>query len=184
MSGNGRSVAAGRLTHRKPSLFRTRGARMPITKRSTASLSCLWIVIVGLMIEKACNLWIEAAEFRCIPTTGAVQEGEAVMDEGVAKEAADRFHNIQIDLGRLLTSRGNHVHELRPGLLSFPIKQYAWSTVTIPVLQRSVEELKEIVGDKKTLLPRPPLGPSDPSWDEIKSVFADLPDNVIVIQHA
>jgi hypothetical protein len=137
------------------------------------------------MVEKVCNLWIEPADWRCIPTTGATNdEGAAVLDVGVAKEAADRFHALDVDLGRLLTSRGNHVHEIRPGLLSFPIKQYVWSGVSLQTLERSANELIEIVGEAKTLLPRPPLGPNDPPWDEVAKVLSALPDNVIVIRHA
>ncbi len=77
------------------------------------------------MIEKVCNLWLESADYRCVPTTGAVSDGEAVMDSGIALEAAEKYPSLPADLGRLLTSRGNHVHEVRPGIVSFPIKQYA-----------------------------------------------------------
>jgi len=135
------------------------------------------------MIEKVCNLWIEQADYRCIPTTGAVTDGEAAMDFAIAREAADKFSSLPADLGRLLTSRGNHVHEIRPGILSFPLKQYAWQNITIPILSQSVEELITLVGGAKTLLPRPPLGDSDPSWEEVAGVLAALPDNIIVIQH-
>lgn len=135
------------------------------------------------MIEKVCNLWIERADYRVVPTTGAVNNGEAVMDSGIALEAAQKYPSMPSDLGRLLTSRGNHVHEVRPGVLSFPIKQYAWQGVTIPIIARSVQELIAIVGDAKTLLVRPELAESDPSWEEVKAALAPLPDNVIVIQH-
>ncbi|MHC5108651.1 MAG: hypothetical protein ACYTHJ_02085 [Planctomycetota bacterium] len=135
------------------------------------------------MIEKVCNLWLESAEYRCIPTTGAVENGEAVMNNQIAREAAFKYASIPADLGRLITSRGNHVHLIRPGIVSFPIKQYAWQGVTIPILQRSAQELMQLVGDAKTLLPRPPLGESDPSWEEVAVAFASLPDSIIVIQH-
>jgi hypothetical protein len=136
------------------------------------------------MIEKACNLWLESADYRCIPSSGALTpDGEAIMDSGVALEATQRFQNIQVDFGRLLASRGNHVHELRPGVLSFPIKQFAWSGVSIPTIKRSVQELIAFVGPAKTLLPRPPLGPADPPWEQVAEAFASLPDNIIVIQH-
>ena len=135
------------------------------------------------MIEKVCNLWMERADFRCIPTTGAVADGEAVMDSGVALEAAQKYPSLPLDLGRLLTSRGNHVHQIRPDVLSFPVKQYAWQPITIPVIARSVGELIALVGDAKTLLPRPVLGDRDPPWDQIAAAFASLPDNIVVIQH-
>ena len=136
------------------------------------------------MIEKTCNLWIEKADFRCVLTSGAVADGEAVLDSSLAKEAAGRFKGFGLDLGRLLTQRGNHVHEIRPGLLSFPIKQYQWSGPALDVIARSAEELAAIVGDAKTLLPRPGCGEGELAWEEVAGVLSSLPDNVIVIQHA
>ncbi|MBI4717797.1 MAG: ADP-ribose-binding protein [Planctomycetes bacterium] len=136
------------------------------------------------MIEKTCNLWLESATWRCIPTSGATTpDGSAILDSGLGKEAVQKFFNLDADLGRLLTSCGNHVHELRPGLLSFPIKQYHWSGVNLPILQRSAQELAAKVGTAKTLLPRPPLGPTDPPWEEIAKALASLPDNIIVVDH-
>lgn len=134
--------------------------------------------------EKRCNLWIESAEWRCIPTPGATNpDGTGVLDHGVAKEAADRFQALEIDLGRLLTSRGNHVHVLRPGLVSFPIKQFLWSGADLRIIGRSAQELMAIVGDAKTLLPRPAGAANDPPWEEVAKVLSCLPDNVIVIEH-
>jgi len=136
------------------------------------------------VIEKVGNLWIESAQYRCIPTTGAVEDGEAVIESGVALEAAQRFEGLRIDLGRLITSRGNFVHQLRPGLLSFPIAQYKWSGPAIPIIERSARQLKEIVGDATTLLPRPGCGPGELAWEAVAKVLAFLPDNVIVLDHS
>ena len=135
------------------------------------------------MIEKTCNLWLEKADFRCIPTSGAVADGEAVLDSPLAQDAVQRFQGLGHDLGRLLTQRGNHVHEIRPGLLSFPIKQYQWSGPALDVIRRSAEELAALVGDAKTLLPRPGCGPGELSWEDVAGALASLPDNIIVIQH-
>lgn len=135
------------------------------------------------MIEKVCNLWIEKADYRCIPCSGAVEEGEAVMKSGIALDASKKYPSLPGDLGRVLTSRGNHVHEIRPGMLSFPVKQYEWQAIQIPIVARSANELKELVGDKKTLLPRPHLTPNDPPWEKIAEALGELPDNIIVVQH-
>jgi hypothetical protein len=137
------------------------------------------------MIEKACNLWIEPADFRCIPTCGATgADGEAILDSGVALEAAKKFQSAAADLGRLLCSRGNHVHLIRPGLVSFPIKQYHWSGLDLNLIKRSANELIQLVGEAKTLLPRPPLAAGDPPWEKIAEALSALPDNVIVIEHS
>jgi hypothetical protein len=136
------------------------------------------------MIEKVCNLWLEPADYRCIPTTGATTpDGEAIMESGIALEAARKFHNIEVDLGRLLASRGNHVHLIRPGVVSFPVKQYAWAGLSLPTIKRSAQELRALVGDAKTLLPRPVRGDADPPWEKIAEALSSLPDNIIVIQH-
>ncbi|HWL94076.1 MAG TPA: ADP-ribose-binding protein [Phycisphaerae bacterium] len=136
------------------------------------------------MIEKDCNLWIESAQFRCIPTTGATSpDGTAIMDAGIAAEAARKFSGLDIDLGHLIKSRGNHVHVLRPGLLSFPMQQYAWAGPSLAIIDRSAKQLAAIVGEAKTLLPRPGCGPGQLNWDDVKKVLEFLPDNVIVIRH-
>ncbi len=135
------------------------------------------------MIEKKCNLWIEPAEYRCIPTSGAVRDGSAVLFPGVAQEAARKYEGMGEDLARLITSRGNHVHMIRPGLVSFPVKQYEWAAPNLDFIGRSARELKELVGTAKTLLPRPGCGPGELAWEEVAKVLADLPDNIIVIQH-
>ena len=117
------------------------------------------------MIDKVCNLWLESADFRCIPSLGATTpEGVAIMDGGVALEAAQQFHNIDADLGRLLT--------------------YEWSGLDLKIIKRSGRELAEIVGGAKTLLPRFNTAANDPPWEEIAKVLAFLPDNIIAIQHS
>ncbi len=136
------------------------------------------------MKEKACNLWLEPAEYRCILTTGAVaSDGAAIMDSGMAMEACKRYHGMDSDLGRLLASRGNHVHVIRPGLVSFPYKQFQWAGPSLQFITRSAHELVEIVRDAKTLLPRPGCGPGELPWEEVSKALAFLPDNIIIIQH-
>ena len=136
------------------------------------------------MIERAANLWIESAQYRCIPTSGAVEDGEAVMESVAAMEAAEKFDGLRVDLGRLIASRGNHVHLLRPGLLSFPVAQYKWSGPAMPIIERSAHQLAEIVGDATTLLPRPGCGVGELAWEDVAKVLAFLPDNIIVLQHS
>jgi len=111
-----------------------------------------------IMQQKTCNLWIEKADYRCVLTTGALtSEGAAIMDSATAKQAAERFADLDVDLGRLLASRGNHVHLIRQGLVSFPVKQYQWSGLNLPIIKRSGKQLQTLVGDAKTLVPLPPV---------------------------
>jgi len=137
------------------------------------------------MIEQVCNFWTERADWRCIPTSGAMTpDGAAIMDTPVGIEAVQKFHNIDYDLGRLIASRGNHVHVIRPGIASFPFKQYAWSGVSLAVVERSARQLAALVGTAKTLLPRPSEPNSNVSWEDIAKVLSLLPDNVLVVQVA
>lgn len=136
------------------------------------------------MIEKVCNLWLEPAEYRCIPTTGqTTSAGEAVMTTGIPLEVARKYSGIETDLGRLIASLGNHVHVIRQGLVSFPTTQYAWAGPSLQLIQRSARELIELVGGAKTLLPRPGCGPGELEWARVAEVLSILPDNIIVIQH-
>src|SRR3990172_9040091 len=130
------------------------------------------------------NMWIEPADYRCVPTCGSVRgDGTAFMDRGIAQEAAKRYVDLEVDLGRLLASRGNHVHQLRPGLLSFPVKQYAWSGANLQVIERSARELCALVGNARTLLPKPTIGEAGPPWEQVVQVLNFLPANIIVIDH-
>lgn len=139
----------------------------------------------GLMIEKTCNLWLESAQWRCVPTSGATTpSGEAIMDAGIALEAVQQYQSLDADLGRLLASRGNHVHELRQGLASFPIKQYQWSGIDLSTIIRSGHELCELVGDAITLLPRFNQGANALPWETYAEALSFLPDNIVIVQHS
>ncbi|MCK4341235.1 MAG: ADP-ribose-binding protein [Phycisphaerae bacterium] len=137
---------------------------------------------VKLMIEKSCNLWLERADYRCVLTNGAVTgDGEALLDYPSAREAADKYTGFAADLGRMLTARGNHVHLVRPGLCNFPIKQFQWSTPTLQVIERSAHELVALVGEAKTLLPRPGCGDGELAWEDVAKALSFLPDNIIIV---
>lgn len=106
------------------------------------------------------------------------------MDSRIAMEAVQRFQSLDADLGRLLASRGNHVHELREGLASFPIKQYQWSGVDLNIVIRSGHELCELVGDSITLLPRFNEGANAPPWESFAEALSFLPNNIVIVQHS
>jgi hypothetical protein len=135
------------------------------------------------MNQKTCNLWLERASYRCIPIIGALNGGEAVMDKGIALEAANRFQGLTTDLGRLIASRGNHVHLIRDDLVSFPVAQFAWAGPSLQIIQRSVRQLIQLVGDSPTLLPRPGCDAGELDWDAVAEALGALPDNVTVIEH-
>lgn len=136
------------------------------------------------MIEKVCNLWLEPAEYRCIPISGALTpDGLAILDGALGAEAAKRFEGLELDLGRIIASRGNHVQHIGRGLVAFPVKRFQFAKPGLPVIQRSVEELVALVGGAKTLLPRPGCEPGELAWEDVSKLLTGLPDNIIVVQH-
>jgi hypothetical protein len=136
------------------------------------------------MIEKVCNLWLESAEYRCIPTSGALApDGLAILDNPISVEAAKRFQGFDLDLGRLIAARGNHVVLVGGGLIAFPTKRFQFAKPSTQVIAQSAAELVALVGGAKTLLPRPGCGPGELNWEDVAPVLANLPDNIIVVQH-
>ena len=136
------------------------------------------------MTELDCNFWLERAVYRCITTTAATTpDGLAVLDSPLAIQAAQRYTGLDVDLGRTIASRGSHVYLVRPDLISFPIQQYQWSGPTLQVIERSARELAALVGDAKTLLPRPGCDTGKLAWEDVAKVLAFVPDNIFVVQH-
>jgi hypothetical protein len=136
------------------------------------------------MIEKVCNLWLESAEYRCVPTSGALTpDGLAILDNPISIEAGKRFSGFEQDLGRSIAARGNHVSQIGAGLIAFPVKRFQFAKPSLQIISQSVQELIALVGGAKTLLPRPGCGPDELSWEEVSKVLANLPDNIIVVQH-
>ncbi len=136
------------------------------------------------MVEKVCNLWLEPAAFRCILTNGSITPaGEAILEHRTAQEAVSRYAGVAQDLGHLLASRGNQVHVIRPGVVSFPVMQSQYSLPSLPIIERSARQLVELVGSQQTLLPRPGCDAGQLAWEDVAKVLAFLPDNIIVIQY-
>lgn len=136
------------------------------------------------MIEKVCNLWLESADYRCVPTSGALApDGTAILDNPISIEAGKRFQGFESDLGRLISARGNHVQMVGGGLIAFPVKRFQFAKPSPQIISASVQELITLVGGAKTLLPRPGCGPDELTWEEVAPLLANLPDNIIVVQH-
>lgn len=142
------------------------------------------------MIEVRGNLWTYPADVRIITTNGFIKKnGEAVMGRGCAFEATQKFPSIAKDLGTRLLREGNHVHVLGlyggDILLSFPVKQNWYEKALPHLIRQSAKELALLVTDlppeRVWVLPRPGCGNGQLTWEEVKPLLADLPDNVHVI---
>ena len=140
------------------------------------------------MREVTGNLWSSTIQrdITVITTNGVVKNnGEAVMGRGCALEAAQRFPGIARTLGILLNSMGNHVHELKPNLWTFPTKHDWRDPSSISLIKRSAEELvTKADADpsiKSVLIPRPGVGNGQLNWPDVKAVIEHILDDRFTI---
>lgn len=139
------------------------------------------------MLEVRGNLWTYPADWRAITTNGMVRkDGCAVMGRGCALEAKSQHPGIDRVLGRLLRDFGNHVHILKHGLLSFPVKHTWYEEADLELIARSVTELQAMtaLAHSTIVIPRPGCGNGRRTWAEVKPLLEVLPDTVMVITHA
>lgn len=134
------------------------------------------------MLETTGNLWTTSADWRVITTNGDVKtNGACVMGRGCALEARERFPGIDHVLGRMITGLGNHVHILKAGLLSFPVKHHWRDPADVNLIRQSAIELLDLhnsgqIGGR-VLLPRPGCGNGGLNWTEVKPVLEAILDN-------
>jgi hypothetical protein len=142
------------------------------------------------VVEVVGNLWSYPADFRVITTNGAVRsDGRAVMGRGCALEATKRYPKLARLLGERLRARGNHVqffsdHELgdRVGLFTFPVKHRWNEPADLDLIRRSTGEFwRQLLASSTYVLPRPGCGNGQLTWDAVRPIVEDLPDNVHII---
>ena len=142
------------------------------------------------MREVTGNLWTYPADFRVITTNGVVRrDGACVMGRGCAREAALRYPSLPKLLGARLRQKGNHVHffsdlelNAREGLFTFPVKHHWQEPADLDLIRRSAEEFgRQLLGSGVYVLPRPGCGNGQRTWEEVRPLLAELPNNVHVI---
>ena len=125
-----------------------------------------------------------------ITTNGFVKyNGCAVMGRGCARQAKDRFPDIDRELGKKIVEHGNIPIWLGSfmQLMSFPVKHNWWEKADPELIKKSALILKQFANSMKRtvfVLPRPGCGNGHLDWEtEVKPVLLDLemPDNVWVI---
>lgn len=138
------------------------------------------------MIEVKGNLWDFPADFRVITTNGAVKyNGACVMGRGCAREAKDKYHNIEFRLGNEIKRRGNHVHYLQDLIISFPVKHHWKQQADLKLIEQSTQELLDWVDNYqstykkplKVVLPRPGCGNGSRDWEEVKPILEKYLDD-------
>ena len=138
------------------------------------------------MIEVVGNLWTYPADWRIITTNGYVKtNGECVMGRGCALEAKTRYPDVPLLLGKLIDKYGNVVQRIpNYGLIAFPVKHKWNEEADYDLIKQSAQQLRlvaECYPEHEFVMPRPGCGNGRRSWDVVKTLLTDLPDNVKVI---
>lgn len=138
-------------------------------------------------LEVSENLWTlhDKGHWIAITTNGVTKaNGEAVMGKGCAKEAADRFRDLPIELGILLHCIGNVPH-IFPDyhIITFPTKNH-WQDKSIPKL--ILQSYQTIVSEDSRLdwqfnddgrpdnllfIPRPGCGNGGLNWPDVRALL-------------
>lgn len=131
------------------------------------------------------NVWDYPADYICIPTNGYVKSnGECVMGRGVALQAVRRFPGIAKMIGRELLRNGNHFAIIDTRYCIFPVKHHWREKADLDLITRSTKELALVASrnpEQIYVLPRPGCGNGGRTWEEVKPLLKDLPNNVHVI---
>jgi hypothetical protein len=127
------------------------------------------------MKELIGNIWdYQENAVIVITTNGRVaKNGKVAMGNGCARQAEERFPDLSLRLGRLISENGNHVHDLGCGLVSFPVEETPWSMPDLKLIARSAEELRtmaDLRGWQCIAVPRPGCGGGGLSWNEVRPV--------------
>jgi hypothetical protein len=138
------------------------------------------------MLETVGDIW-EYAETAIIAVTtngSLTNKGLAVFGRGVASQAAIRFPGLAEKLGRLLSEKGSHVHDLGCGIVSFPVEETAWSQPDLRIIARSARELRTLadsVGWQRIVVPRPGCGGGGLPWKEVKPLLEPWFDSRFIV---
>lgn len=138
------------------------------------------------MQEQQTDIWsFWGRAVLAITTNGSVtRDGRSIPGRGVARAAAERFPELRQRLGALLASGGNHVYEILPGLVSFPVEETPFSPPDRRLIRRSAEELRQLAdrqGWQRIVVPRPGCGGGGLHWQEVRPLVADLFDERFIV---
>ena len=131
---------------------------------------------VAPMTEIVGNIWdYTGRAVIAVTTNGYVtREGKVVLGSGCARQAGELFPGLPVSLGRLLRERGNHVHCLGDGVVSFPVEETPWSAPDLHLISRSARELLDLAdaaGWGRIVVPRPGCGGGGLDWKEVKPIL-------------
>ncbi len=115
-----------------------------------------------------------------VTTNGLVtKSGKADLGRGCARQAGERFPGLALRLGSMLREKGNHVHILGNGIVSFPVEENPWSVPDPVLIRRSAGELRALadaMGWNCLIVPRPGCGGGGLCWSEVLPLVAEYFD--------
>jgi hypothetical protein len=136
-----------------------------------------------VMYEIVGDLWQRHAKGSIIAiTTGGLvsKKGACAMPRGCARQARDRFPDLAMQLGGLISKYGNHVHELDNRIVSFPVENSPYEVPDPVLIERSCRELVKLA-DLRTwqdvVVPRPGCGGGGLQWTDIRKIVVRHFDN-------
>lgn len=128
------------------------------------------------MFEIVGDIWGYAATAVVVITTNGsiTKRGKAIFGHGVAKQAAQRFPDLADTLGGLLNAKGNHVFDLKCGIVTFPVEETPWSLPDLRIITRSARELRDLAdlsGWRQIVVPRPGCGGGGLAWKDVRPLL-------------
>jgi hypothetical protein len=144
----------------------------------------------------------------CVPTNGHYNRlGSAVMKGKCAQEAARRWPEIQIRLGKLLRSLGNNIpyvigalngkaenieltssliieHQFKCLIFNFPTTHNLTRGPEIGLIKQSAKIIMDYINQynlKKVILARPGVGISELKWDAVRLEIENILDDRVTV---
>jgi len=138
------------------------------------------------MIEVTGNIWEHLGNaIIAITTNGSLtRDGRAVLGRGVARQALKYLPDLPQRLGTMLLAKGNHVHELGEGVVSFPVEETAWSLPDLGLIARSARELRDLAdleGWERIVVPRPGCGGGGFKWKDVGPLLMEQFDDRFLV---
>jgi len=143
------------------------------------------------MKEARGNLWDYTADATVITTNGSVRkDGNAVMGRGCALEAAQRYPDIPVRLGRWLKQFGNHAYVVKYDadegvrVVTFPVKHRWNERADLDLIERSVTQLIELADQfhwKDVVMPRPGCGNGGLEWEDVQPRIEPMLDDRFMV---
>lgn len=143
---------------------------------------------------------LSRADALCFTSNGIVKANDKlVMEIGVTRQFANRFHNLALDAGRIIKQHGNMCQVIRQetihtydyssvfDIIAFPTKQHWKSPSTIELIIKSAHELMRLVEVNKynnVYLSRPDCANDELNWiTQVKPTIASILDDRVIISY-